>query len=168
MEAPAKFLFAAVVEPGDTRYPFSILGLGDIVVPGAFVSLMRDVDREGLQQAARRTRSSVAAAVDGATFGPYFQASLSGYAFGLVTTFAANYLTKSGQPALVYIVPSLLLAAIATAFSRGEVEELFAFQSSRAAIAQAQLEKMRAEAEAAKAAEKRLKAAAKPKARARR
>ena len=168
VEAPAKFLFAAVVEPGDTRYPFSILGLGDIVVPGAFVSLMRDVDREGLQQAARRTRSSVAAAVDGATFGPYFQASLSGYAFGLVTTFAANYLTKSGQPALVYIVPSLLLAAIATAFSRGEVEELFAFQSSRAAIAQAQLEKMRAEAEAARAAEKRLKAAAKPKARARR
>ena len=142
-------------------------------MPGAFVSLMRDVDREGLPQAAsaargtreRRTRSSAAAAVDGATAGPYFRASLGGYAVGLLTTFAANYLTKSGQPALVYIVPSLLLAAIATAFTRGEVEALLAFQSSRAAVAQAELEKARAEAQAAKAAQKRLKAAAKARAR---
>ena len=30
IEAPAKFLWAAVREAGDTRYPFSVLGLGDV------------------------------------------------------------------------------------------------------------------------------------------
>ena len=30
IEAPAKFLWAAEREAGDTRYPFSVLGLGDV------------------------------------------------------------------------------------------------------------------------------------------
>ena len=74
IEAPAKFLWAAVgagganPDRGDVtnrrdmrpypsgpcalgadaggRYPFSVLGLGDVVVPGAFVGLLRELDKE--------------------------------------------------------------------------------------------------------------------------
>ena len=70
---------------------------------------------------------------------PYFTAALGAYAFGLGTTFAANYLTKAGQPALVYIVPSLLLASLATAAARGEVDALLSYRSSRAEAATAGL-----------------------------
>ena len=43
IEAPVKLLLAALRDAGDGRYPFSVLGLGDIVVPGAFVSIMYEV-----------------------------------------------------------------------------------------------------------------------------
>ena len=66
---------------------------------------------------------------------PYFTSAVGAYAIGLGATFGANYLTKSGQPALVYIVPSLLLTALATAYSKGELAELFTYRSARAAAA---------------------------------
>ena len=64
----------------------------------------------------------------------YFQVGLGAYAAGLLGTFAANYLTKSGQPALVYIVPSLLLSAVATAASRGELPSLLEGQQARVRV----------------------------------
>lgn len=146
IEAPAKFLFAAVREAGDTRYPFSVLGLGDVVVPGAFVSLLREVDTDGLE-GGRPTAESDAPGL------PYFHAGLSAYAVGLCTTFVANYVTKAGQPALVYIVPSLLLATGANAFARGELQPLLEYKSTRAAAAKEAREAWKAEREAAREAE---------------
>lgn len=149
IEAPAKFLFAAVREAGDTRYPFSVLGLGDVVVPGAFISLLREVDTDGLDGDA----SSAAGGDESTTGLPYFYAGLGAYAVGLCTTFVANYVTKAGQPALVYIVPSLLLAAGANALARGEVQPLLAYKSTRAAAAKEAREVWKAEREAAREAE---------------
>jgi len=139
IEAPAKFLWAAVGAGADAggRYPFSVLGLGDVVVPGAFVGLLRELDKEqgraggGSEEEAREAS--------------YFQVGLGAYAAGLLSTFAANYLTKSGQPALVYIVPSLLLSAVATAASRGELPSLLEFESPRAAAAKASRDAWREE-----------------------
>ena len=147
IEAPAKFLFAAVREVGDTRYPFSVLGLGDVVVPGAFISLLREVDTDGLDA----DRS----AGDGRSGGglPYFYAGLGAYAVGLCTTFVANYVTKAGQPALVYIVPSLLLAAGANALARGELQPLLQYKSTRAAVAKEAREVWKAERKAAREAQ---------------
>ena len=42
IEAPVKFLFPSTVDPAK-QYPFSVLGLGDIVVPATFCTLMRCV-----------------------------------------------------------------------------------------------------------------------------
>lgn len=40
IEAPVKFLFPS--PPDATKaYPFSVLGLGDIVIPATFCTLMR-------------------------------------------------------------------------------------------------------------------------------
>ena len=53
---------------------------------------------------------------------PYCTAGLVAYAVGLGGTFVANSVTGSGQPALFYIVPSLLVASLGTAAVRGELE----------------------------------------------
>jgi len=156
IEAPAKFLFAAVREAGDTRYPFSVLGLGDVVVPGAFVSLLRQVDVDGLEAdtsgvkpSARSSATKRGSEVDFV----YFYAGVGAYAAGLAATFVANYVTKAGQPALVYIVPSLLLTAVATAASRGELPQLLAYKSKRAEAAKVKRDDMKAEWKAKKAKE---------------
>merc|ERR1719223_2730237 len=47
VEAPVKFLYTAppVPEGAEPRsYPFSVLGLGDVVIPGLFVRFMSKVD----------------------------------------------------------------------------------------------------------------------------
>ena len=139
IEAPAKFLFAAVREAGDERYPFSVLGLGDVVVPGAFVSLMREVDKDGLDEKPRRAKADEDAPLS------YFNLSLGAYAIGLCTTFVANYVTRSGQPALVYIVPSLLLTAAGAALYTGQFSQLIEYKSSRAAAAAAAREEWKEE-----------------------
>ena len=43
-DAPIKLLFPRALEEGDTSTPFSMLGLGDIVIPGIFVALILRYD----------------------------------------------------------------------------------------------------------------------------
>jgi minor histocompatibility antigen H13 len=128
IEAPVKFEFPTA----DPTRPFSILGLGDVVIPGSFVALMRDVDGqlapEGSPSQAEASSSSSSLA---AWNGPYFSTALAGYGLALGLTFVANEVTKAGQPALVYIVPLVLGSVLLTAARRGEVGELFAFEATR-------------------------------------
>lgn len=139
VEAPAKFLWHVPgresIGSAGVSYPFSVLGLGDVVIPGAFVSLMRNIDLDLEAQAAGAQRALPPKPTASLDDKPYFRATVAAYALGLGLTFAANYLTKAGQPALVYIVPSLLLASVATAVSRGELEMLLAYRSARAEAA---------------------------------
>ena len=44
VEAPIKFLYTAPPSETERVYPFSVLGLGDVVIPGLFVRLMTKVD----------------------------------------------------------------------------------------------------------------------------
>ena len=41
LEAPIKLLFPRIVEEGSSKAPFSMLGLGDIVIPGVQISSWR-------------------------------------------------------------------------------------------------------------------------------
>jgi hypothetical protein len=62
------------------------------------------------------------------SFSPsFFQAGLTGYGLGLLFTFTANIVMQRGQPALLYIVPSLIISALATAAATGRWEEVWAF-----------------------------------------
>ncbi|KAI4679252.1 hypothetical protein J4E81_010505 [Alternaria sp. BMP 2799] len=51
----------------------------------------------------------------------YFNASLVGYVGGLVATFAALHLMNHAQPALLWLVPGVLLSLWTTALIRGEI-----------------------------------------------
>ncbi|CAM9703190.1 unnamed protein product, partial [Ectocarpus sp. 12 AP-2014] len=59
----------------------------------------------------------------------YFDNSVAAYAIGLGLCFTVNFVSKSGQPALLYLNPALLSSAILTAVlnGNGELGKLLAF-----------------------------------------
>eukprot|EP00605_Chrysophyceae_sp_TOSAG23-4_P002264 GSChrysophyteH1.ASY1.ANO1.2508.1 assembled CDS len=76
---------------------FSILGLGDIVVPGMFVSILLRFDAYmGFAK-------------------PYFHWNIIFYALGLAVTLACMYIYNVAQPALLYLVPACLGASFIAA-----------------------------------------------------
>jgi len=204
IEAPVKFLFAGTALPVDGgKYPFGVLGLGDIVIPGIFIAMLREFDVErwwnkkydeyysNYSNAAEQEKqkkkpnklltifqtknddddnrsSSESDSEYDVTFvmnmisdderrtndnnngnpnndnnnvsldffkdaqTPYFRNGMVGYAFGLGATFLVLFSTGNGQPALFYIVPSLLAASLGTAVYRDEVSELWSYEGARA------------------------------------
>eukprot|EP00288_Rhodomonas_lens_P003256 CAMPEP_0177719460 /NCGR_PEP_ID=MMETSP0484_2-20121128/16112_1 /TAXON_ID=354590 /ORGANISM="Rhodomonas lens, Strain RHODO" /LENGTH=378 /DNA_ID=CAMNT_0019231673 /DNA_START=14 /DNA_END=1150 /DNA_ORIENTATION=- len=117
-QAPIKLVF-----PRDWDAPkeqqFSMLGLGDIVIPGLFIALMLRMDVHRAQAAGKVISEGVKA---------YFYTNFIAYILGLVTTVVFMMWFKAAQPALLYLVPACLGAACLTALVRGEVTALFAWK----------------------------------------
>uniref|UniRef100_UPI00398EB179 signal peptide peptidase-like 2A isoform X6 n=1 Tax=Pristiophorus japonicus TaxID=55135 RepID=UPI00398EB179 len=88
--------------------PFSLLGFGDIIVPGLLVAYCRRFD-------VRTNASSI-----------YFILCTIAYAVGMVLTFVVLILTKMAQPALLYLVPCTLITSAVTAWSRKEMKMFWA------------------------------------------
>jgi minor histocompatibility antigen H13 len=95
-DAPIKLVFPRDIF-ATGAYEFSMLGLGDIVIPGVFVALLLRFDRSQAQQ---RHRHGEAA---GAT--PMFNWCYASYVAGLMTTIFVMHTFKAAQPALLYLVP---------------------------------------------------------------
>lgn len=57
----------------------------------------------------------------------YFHATVLGYALGMGVTLAMLLVFKQGQPALLYLVPGVLLSVYGTAYYRGEVGEVWRY-----------------------------------------
>ncbi|XP_074933834.1 signal peptide peptidase-like 2B isoform X2 [Phalacrocorax aristotelis] len=83
--------------------PFSLLGFGDILVPGLLVAYCHRFD---IQVQSSRV---------------YFVACTIAYGIGLLVTFVALALMQMGQPALLYLVPCTLLTSFAVALWRKEL-----------------------------------------------
>ncbi|XP_021100568.1 signal peptide peptidase-like 2B isoform X3 [Heterocephalus glaber] len=83
--------------------PFSLLGFGDILVPGLLVAYCHRFD---VQVQSSRV---------------YFVASTIAYGIGLLVTFVALALMQRGQPALLYLVPCMLVTSFAIALWRREL-----------------------------------------------
>ena len=76
-----------------TERGFTMLGLGDIVVPGMFVATALRYDYY------RASRKGSGAPVQKT----YFYAALVAYAFGLITTMSVMHFLRKAQPALLYL-----------------------------------------------------------------
>ncbi|KAL3449266.1 signal peptide peptidase-domain-containing protein [Aspergillus insuetus] len=57
----------------------------------------------------------------------YFKASLVGYTVGMVTTLAVMQIFDHPQPALLYLVPGILISLWGTALIKGQVHEMWEF-----------------------------------------
>jgi len=95
--------------PGDLPGQFKILGLGDIAIPGLFVSFLL---RHDWMRGSSGPRG-------------YFIPGLIGYAVGLGATFLSLYVMEHGQPALLFLVPGVLLPTFAKASRLGELHLLW-------------------------------------------
>ncbi|XP_032646494.1 signal peptide peptidase-like 2A isoform X1 [Chelonoidis abingdonii] len=87
--------------------PFSLLGFGDIIVPGLLVAYCRRFDIQ-------TTSSSV-----------YYVSCTIAYAVGMVLTFVVLALMKMGQPALLYLVPCTLITSSLVAWRRKEMKKFW-------------------------------------------
>lgn len=87
--------------------PFSLLGFGDILVPGLLVAYCHRFDI--LTQSSRI----------------YFVACTVAYGIGLLITFVALAVMQMGQPALLYLVPCTLLTSLAVALWRRELRQFW-------------------------------------------
>lgn len=103
---------------GDYQGGSSLLGLGDIVLPGLLLSFARRLD-----DAKRLVR-----AVGGGGGGDdkdYFRPMVVAYAVGLAAANAAVYLMRMGQPALLYLVPACVGTMVVVGRLNGESAELW-------------------------------------------
>uniref|UniRef100_A0A0D9VBD0 Uncharacterized protein n=1 Tax=Leersia perrieri TaxID=77586 RepID=A0A0D9VBD0_9ORYZ len=109
-DAPIKLLFPT----GDAARPFSMLGLGDIVIPGIFVALALrfDVSR-GIKNR-------------------YFNSAFLGYTVGLTVTIIVMNWFQAAQPALLYIVPGVIGFVAVHCLWNGEVKPLLEYNESKA------------------------------------
>ncbi|XP_031553969.1 signal peptide peptidase-like 2B [Actinia tenebrosa] len=88
--------------------PYSLLGFGDILVPGLYVGFCHSFD------IMQKTPYKI-----------YFVATSIAYGVGLILTFVALFLMKQGQPALLYLVPCVLTTGIVIGWVRGELRKLW-------------------------------------------
>jgi len=98
----------------------SMLGLGDIVMPGILVALMLRFDYN------RIDLLPVAEAKSSGWLGrkAYFWTVLAGYVAGLGTTIWVMFTFDHAQPALLYLVPTTLLAVLLLALVKRQVKML--------------------------------------------
>ena len=86
------------------------LGLGDVVFPGILTGWSYRYDLKSIDGNEGQQGSSI------------FQASIAGYALGCFL--CEIFQTGQGQPALIYIVPSMLLAVITTGLRKGKLLDM--------------------------------------------
>ncbi|RKO91362.1 signal peptide peptidase-domain-containing protein [Blyttiomyces helicus] len=119
-DAPIK-----VVWPKDIfeNAQFTMLGLGDIVIPGIFIALCLQFDHAQYLKSTAGKKNKFATSFPK----PYFLACFIAYILGLITTVVVMHTYKAAQPALLYLSPACILSALLTALVRGETKQLFGF-----------------------------------------
>ena len=118
---PKEYIF---LDPAD-KLEFSMLGLGDIVVPGLFIALALryDLYRFHLQNPTLNYKRHMYRFPK-----PYFYSTFAAYIAGLVLTMSVMHVFKAAQPALLYLSPSCAAAALIAAVVRGELPALWGYK----------------------------------------
>lgn len=134
LELPVKILLptdinkdtGTAVSENAMKFSFSLLGTGDVVLPGFFISLCYKYDiwrwhnlHEDEEFHLLRLPGYV---------GRYFVSSLMGYILGLLTCMIFLHWYQVGQPALLYIVPSVIITVLSVAYLSGDISEFWNFR----------------------------------------
>ncbi|KAI9092369.1 peptidase A22B, signal peptide peptidase, partial [Phlyctochytrium arcticum] len=129
-DAPVKVLFPKdifEVLGGNWFKPegvqFTLLGLGDIVIPGIFVALCLQFDHHRYLKSPASKKHPRSLAFPK----PYFTACFIAYALGLITTVVVMHNFQAAQPALLYLSPACILSVLITGLARGELKQVFNF-----------------------------------------
>jgi minor histocompatibility antigen H13 len=129
-DGPIKLLFPRklpeLVDGVWTKGEFSLLGLGDIVIPGLFVSILYRLDV---------TQAYVAPKLAEYTSfpKPFFMVNIVFYALGLISTVLVMYFFEAAQPALLYLVPACLLGSLISAAYTGKFGVMYGYDEEQLA-----------------------------------
>lgn len=134
---PLPMLFA-IPKINDWRGGLSMLGLGDIVIPGLICCFAARLDSAKHLANSRRAREQTERdgtgeipnaeekrACSSRLLSGYFSPIIMAYAIGLMLATIAVYLMKRGQPALLYIVPLTLCTMVLKGSINNELRDLW-------------------------------------------
>lgn len=153
LDVPIKMVFPRPAGPNEDPNELSLamLGLGDIVVPGMMIGLALRFDlflyykyksmmlskKESSVEGTEKAIYQRATGSWGERFWtrpnswsfpkPYFYAGIVGYISGMVATLVAMQFSQHAQPALLYLVPGVLIFLWSTAYFRNELDSMWSF-----------------------------------------
>jgi len=113
LDAPIKLVFPKAIFTSTT--PYSMLGLGDIVIPGIFIALLLRFDMS----------------IKRGAYKSYFYTCFAAYILGLVTTITVMHVFQAAQPALLYLVPFCVGSATIRALVSGEFNALLKYSDEK-------------------------------------
>jgi minor histocompatibility antigen H13 len=128
LDGPIKILFPRGRNSDTGKLELSLLGLGDIVIPGFFLALLLrfDATRGGIPKTKPLNWKSAFSFPK-----PYFHSALVAYVAGLAITLYVMIVFQAAQPALLYLVPACLGSSALCAVIRGEWNDLLAYSEEK-------------------------------------
>jgi len=120
LSLPGKLVFPS----SHTAGHFSMLGLGDIVMPGLLLCFVMRYDAYKRAQHAKLAEAGIPLPKHWQRLS-YFHCSLFGYFLGLLTATISSEVFKAAQPALLYLVPFTLLPLFAMAWMKGDLRSMW-------------------------------------------
>jgi minor histocompatibility antigen H13 len=116
--------YASLLEPAK-KLEFSMLGLGDIVVPGLFIALALryDLYRFHLSHPQLPYKRHMYSFPK-----PYFVATFTAYILGLVLTMTVMHVFRKAQPALLYLSPACAFSVLVLALVKKDLPGLWAYK----------------------------------------
>jgi len=120
LSLPGKLVFPSTQNVGH----FSMLGLGDIVMPGLLLCFVMRYDAYKKAQAAKLAEQGIPLPSNWARIS-YFHCSLFGYFLGLLTATISSEVFKAAQPALLYLVPFTLFPLLTMAWLKGDLKAMW-------------------------------------------
>ncbi|XP_053968720.1 signal peptide peptidase-like 3 [Anastrepha ludens] len=120
LNLPGKLVFPSIHNSGH----FSMLGLGDIVMPGLLLCFVLRYDAYKKSQGVTTDPTLQPPKGVGSRL-TYFHCSLLGYFLGLLTATVSSEIFKAAQPALLYLVPFTLLPLLTMAYLKGDLRRMW-------------------------------------------
>lgn len=120
LSLPGKLVFPSNQNIGH----FSMLGLGDIVMPGLLLCFVMRYDAYKRAQARKMAEAGIPLPNHWYKIS-YFSCSLLGYFLGLLTATVSSEVFKAAQPALLYLVPFTLFPLVFMAYLKGDLKTMW-------------------------------------------
>ena len=135
IDAPIKILFPT--DWSEDPAKFSLLGLGDIVIPGIFMAMclrydiLRSLNVKAVNRLAEKGEAGEVVTMlrkaSGNAPTPYFNGCVLGYIIAIIITVVVMLVFEHGQPALLYLVPGCLGSVLINALRFGELSSIWDF-----------------------------------------
>lgn len=126
INVPAKLVFPRYASRKTDVIATSMLGLGDIVLPGVVIALCLRYDLYNFHASHKLTEFHHLQKYSK----PYFFASLVSYIIAIIMAMAASQIYQAGQPALLYVSPMVLFGIYTTAILKHQVSDLWKYEEN--------------------------------------
>ncbi|CCE62538.1 hypothetical protein TPHA_0C03870 [Tetrapisispora phaffii CBS 4417] len=125
IDLPVKLTVPTKFNTSESKFEFAMLGLGDIALPGMFIAMCYKFDIWKYHYDNTDTEFHL---LNKKYAGKYFIVACASYTLALVTCMVALTIYNTAQPALLYIVPSLVISTVLTALISREFNLFWTFQ----------------------------------------